>query len=152
LIGAKLIGGLCAIAGYAYYLRYRTSCYPDPGLNFHSFSRYFTFGRNITWIETTFAAPAMRHCGVCVGYFWLGMQAIVLWVAFDNVLLAQGIVSPIRAISEIGYHAFQSLVIAGLTMARFYASNYQRYASLSRPVFERAVVAANHAHESVLPR
>lgn len=127
LIIAKLIGGSLAVAGYAYYLRYRDRCYPPARINAGAFRRHFSFGRHVTAAEMWSGIPVGCHLGVNLGYFWAGMQGLVLWVALDNVLLRQGMVFPLRHISEMGYHMLQSAFVAGIVLWRFYAGNYHRY-------------------------
>ena len=86
LIAAKVFGGLLALAGYAYYLRHRDACYPQPGMNRSNFSRSFSFGRPASWLEMQAGIPFGPHLGVNLGYFWTGMQLLVFWVAADNSL------------------------------------------------------------------
>jgi hypothetical protein len=74
--------------------------------------------------------PVGPHLGVNLGYFWAGMQGLVLWVALDNMLLRAGILFPFRQHSELGYHLFQSLVVGAVVLQRFYAVNYRRYVAL----------------------
>lgn len=137
IIGAKIIGGWLAVAGYAYYLRHRTACYPAPGADRDAFCRHFSFGKPVSWIEALSGIPFGRHLGVNVGYFWAGMQLLIFWVALDNILLREGIVCPIRQYSEMGYHLTQSWAIAAIILTRFYLSNYRRYCLLSQPVAVR---------------
>jgi hypothetical protein len=131
LIVAKLIGGSLAYAGYVYYLRHRDHCYPGPGLDAAGFRRHFSFGRQATPGEMWSGIPVGRHLGVNLGYFWTGMQGLVLWVAVDNLLLRKGIVFPLRQWSEMAYHLFQSGIVALIVLWRFYASNYRRYRVLT---------------------
>jgi hypothetical protein len=130
LIIAKLIGGSMAAAGYAYYLRHRDRCYPSGGADSGAFRRHFSFGRQVSAAEMWAGIPVGCHLGVNLGYFWAGMQGLVLWVALDNMLLRQGIVFPLRHMSEMGYHLMQSACVAGIVLWRFYAGNYSRYVTL----------------------
>lgn len=130
LIIAKLIGGLLALAGYAYYLRHRDSCYPRGGLDRGNFCRHLSFGRPATWLQMQTGIPFGPHLGVNLGYFWTGMQLLIFWVALDNVLLHFGWYCSLRHISEMGYHMGQSLIVAVVVLARFYMGNYARYRSL----------------------
>jgi hypothetical protein len=127
IICAKIIGSLLAVAGYAYYLRHRDGCYPLPGATRSEFCRHLSFGRQATWLEMQAGIPIGTHLGVNLGYFWAGMQGLVLWVAVDNLLLSQGIVFPLRYYSETGYHTLQSMIVAALVCLRFYLGNYRRY-------------------------
>lgn len=128
LILAKVVGSLLAIAGYAYYLAYRDACYPAPGLPFVPFCRHFSFGRQADWLDMQRGIPLGVHLGVNLGYFWAGMQALVFWVALDNLMLHAGYVFGPRQYSEMGYHLFQSVVVSAFVLARFYRANYRRYA------------------------
>jgi hypothetical protein len=128
IISAKVIGSLLAVLGYAYYLRHRDGCYPSPGVTRSEFCRHLSFGRQATWLEMQAGIPIGTHLGVNLGYFWAGMQGLVLWVAVDNLLLEWGIVFPLRYYSETGYHALQSVIVATLVCMRFYLGNYRRYA------------------------
>lgn len=143
LILAKLVGGSLAVAGYVYYLRYRDRCYPGPGANRPAFRRHFSFGRQVTAAEMWSGLPIGLHLGVNLGYFWAGMQGLVLWVALDNMLLRAGFVFPMRQMSEMGYHLFQSGVVAAAVLWRFYAGNYRRYTVLTgaRTIAEAPVAA-----------
>jgi hypothetical protein len=147
LFGAKAVGATLAILGYAYYLRHRDACYPQPGLDRSAFCRYFSFGRQASWIEMQAGIPMGRTLGVNLGYFWTGMQALVVWVAVDNLLLKAGFVWGIRYWSEMGYHMLQSLIIAAGVITRLYAGNYARYVRASE--LGAAVVVAGPAGEVV---
>ncbi len=130
LFGAKIIGGSLAILGYYYYLLHRDRCYPPPGADPQAFRRHLSFGRQVSVAEMWGGFPVGLHLGVNLGYFWAGMQGLVLWVAMDNMLLRQGIVFPLRNWSEMGYHLLQSGLVSVVVLWRFYAINYRRYASL----------------------
>jgi len=134
IIAAKVLGAWMAVVGYAYYLHHHTACYPAPGMNRSDFCRHFAFGRPAGWLEMQCHLPARRHLWVSLGYFWAGMQLLVVWVAADNLLLLHGIVSPIRYYSELSYHLIQSAVVASMVMLRFYTANYRRYCVLSQTV------------------
>jgi hypothetical protein len=133
LIVAKAIGGLLAAAGYAYYLLQRDRCYPSPGATPPEFRRHFSFGRQVPANQMWSGIPFGRHLGVNLGYFWTGMQGLVLWVALDNMLLREGIVFPLRYWSEMAYHLLQSGVVAIVVLWRFYHGNYRRYSCLTAP-------------------
>lgn len=156
LVAAKLLGGGLAILGYFYYLRHRRECYPEPGASFRTFCRAFAYGTahhpapqshpmagpcgapdesRRTPGELSGAlgpVPALMHLGVNLGYFWAGMQALVVWVAVENILLGMGIAMPVRFWSELGYHMLQSAVVGGLVLARFFTGNYRRYQTLAQ--------------------
>ena len=123
LISAKLIGGFIAVAGYAYYLRYRTDCYPPAGADRDTFYRHFALGRS----DSQLSSGDTRHLVMSLGYFWTGMQLLVVWVAIDNMLLKYGWVFPMRSVSELGYHLFQSAIIGFIVLVRFHRVNYNRY-------------------------
>lgn len=131
IIGAKMLGGLLAVLGYAYYLHHRDACYPQPGADSAAFRRHLTFGRQAGLIESQMGIPIGIHLGVNLGYLWAGMQLLVLWVAVDNVLLRFGIVFPLRHVTESGYHLLQSLIVGAFVLHRFYSGNYHRYRSLT---------------------
>jgi hypothetical protein len=147
LVVAKLIGGSLAVAGYVYYLRNRDRCYPAPGANQAAFRHYFSFGQQVSGTEMWRGIPVGPHLGVNLGYFWAGMQGLVLWVALDNMLLRAGILFPFREYSELGYHLFQSLVVGAVVLRRFYAVNYRRYAALgdAAPIARAAAASPNPA-------
>jgi hypothetical protein len=151
LVMAKLIGGSLAVAGYVYYLRHRDRCYPAPGMDRRVFCRHFSFGQQVTTAEMWRGIPVGPYLGVNLGYFWVGMQGLVLWVALDNMLLRAGILFPFRQYSELGYHLFQSLVVGAVVLRRFYSVNYRRYralteaASIARPAMSPANPAAARA-------
>jgi hypothetical protein len=150
IIAAKLIGGWLAVAGYAYYLRYRDACYPTTPMNFGAFCRYFSFGRTVSWLQATVSVPTGHRLGVTLGYFWTGMQGIVFWVAMDNILVKHGFVFPLRYHSELAYHLLQSWIIALVVMARFYTGNYLRYRrQLSAVSADEAVVTMPVAQTSI---
>jgi hypothetical protein len=132
IVCAKLLGCWLAILGYAFYLRNRAACYPPPGADCDSFCRYLTFGRMISWVGGWSGFSSGKHLGVNLGYFWAGMQGLVVWVALDNWLLRYGLYSPMRRHTEIGYHLLQSAVIASMVMLRFYLGNYRRYCLLAQ--------------------
>lgn len=134
LICAKIIGGTIAIAGYYYYLSYRRSCYPTAGADFDSFCRSFAYGHRSRKKDVYF----LRYLFVNLGYFWAGMQFLIFWVALDNILLKFGIVFPLRQYSEMGYHLFQSMIVASVVLFRFYHGNYSRYLKLQPAVIDRA--------------
>ncbi|MGC8667464.1 MAG: hypothetical protein ACP5VE_05055 [Chthonomonadales bacterium] len=151
LVAAKLLGGGLAILGYLYYLRHRLECYPPRGASFRAFCRAFAYGppahacadlvsdppreAAVSQSETPAAVrvraycstPSWMHLGVNLGYFWAGMQGLVVWVAVENILLTLGIAVPLRSWSELGYHMLQSAVVGGLVLLRFFAGNYRRY-------------------------
>jgi len=128
LIGAKLVGCWIAAFGYAYYLRHRERCYGPAGADLG------TFAHNITFGDGTKDAPSQwLLLGVNIGYFWAGIQMLVIWVALDNILLRYNIYCPLRHVSELGYHLLQSLVVGGAVFARFYYGNYARYRAISAP-------------------
>src|SRR5207249_1651898 len=83
---------------------------------------------------------AWRRLAVNLGYFWTGMQALVVWVAIDNLLLGRGLAVPLRHLSETGYHFGQSWVVAGFVLGRFYWGNYRTYQRVSSICDGRAVV------------
>ncbi len=128
LIGAKLVGGALAVAGYWYYLKHRDSCYPVTFVKRRDFVRYMAYGGGNVRAGLTDSV----RLGIKVGYFWAGMQIIVLWVALDNFLLTRGFVMPGRAYSELGYHLAQSAVIAVFVLWRYYHTNYRRFLLLGR--------------------
>ncbi len=128
LILAKLIGGAAAVFGYRYYLLNRRTCYPSPGRDMSTFCRYMALGHSGSFPSLFRSKKAWMRVGVNLGYFWAGLQALVLWVALDNVLLLYGGVNPLRNISETGYHLLQSWLVAGLVLCRFYRVNYREYA------------------------
>jgi hypothetical protein len=127
LIIAKLIGGAAAVLGYRYYLLHRKKCYPLPGRDMSNFCRYMALGHSGSFPSLFRSKKAWRRVGVNLGYFWAGLQALVLWVALDNMLLLYGGVNPIRNISETGYHLLQSWLVAGLVLCRFYRVNFREY-------------------------
>jgi hypothetical protein len=131
LVAAKLIGGSLAIAGYVYYRRHRDRCYPEPGADFTTFRRHLSFGKQVSSGEMWRGIPVGPHLGVNLGYFWAGMQGLVLWVALDNMLLRAGILFPFRVYSELGYHLFQSVVVGAVVLHRFYSVNYNRYRGMT---------------------
>jgi hypothetical protein len=142
LVCAKLIGGWFAIVGYGYYLRHRTTCYPPAGADGQSFLRFFAFGRPVAWLDGHYQSPKLMNLGVKLGYFWAGLQALILWVALDNLLLSYGIVMPFRRVSELGYHLAQSWIVALMVLARFYKGNYRRYLGLTEPRIEEIAIPA----------
>ncbi len=136
LICAKLIGAWFAIAGYRFYLRHRNRAYPAMGADLNRFCHHLSFGNAN---PAAGPADAWLRIGVSLGYFWAGMQALVVWVAFDNLLLRFGITVSVRQYSEMAYHMLQSCVIATIVLARFYLGNFRRYQDLS---VSRAVVVS----------
>jgi hypothetical protein len=144
LITAKLIGGLLAVAGYAYYLRHRDTCYPQPGATRNGFCRYLSFGKPASWLEMQAGIPFGPHLGVNLGYFWTGMQLLIFWVALDNLLLWRfGWYFQGRHVSELGYHLVQSAVVAVVVLVRFYYGNYARYRRMSSTVLASAAQGAD---------
>jgi hypothetical protein len=127
LIGAKLFGGLVAILGYRYYLVNRVRCYPPAGLSLSEFCRYIIFGRHESLNGPQSSREAWRRALVSLGYFWAGLQILVIWVALDNLLLGYGLVFPGRRLSESGYHLIQSWLIGALVFCRFFLGNYRDY-------------------------
>ena len=134
LIFAKIIGGAIAVAGYYFYLSYRKSCYPAAGADFDSFCRTIAYGQGSRSKQDNI----IRYLFVNLGYFWAGMQLLIFWVALDNILLKFGIVFPLRQYSEIGYHLFQSMIVASIVLYRFYHGNYSRYLKLQPALIDRA--------------
>ncbi len=141
LIMAKLVGGGLAVAGYAWYLRYRTACYPPSGADFHGFCRFLAYGAPDSGPAMRSRPDAWRRVAMNLGYFWAGMQALVVWVAIDNLLLRYGISASMRRQSETGYHMIQSVVIAAAVLARFYLGNYRRYREMYPATATTATVA-----------
>ncbi len=126
LIAAKFVWAFLAILGYDFYLRHRTVCYPNAHERHAAFYRYFAFGppvarratdRQVTWLRL----------GIHVGYLLVGLHVLALWAALDNMLLANGLAFLMQNLSEHGYHLMQGVIVTGLTLARFYAANHQRY-------------------------
>ena len=162
LLAAKLLGGTLAILGYWYYLRHRRACYPPPGASFRTFCRAFAYGHSpdilaahdhcstggvienpaedsvsaraeASEVGRSCEAGRWTHLIVNLGYFWAGMQALVVWVAIENMLLGVGIAVPLRAWWETGYHMLQSGVVGGLVLVRFFVGNYRRYQRITAP-------------------
>lgn len=129
LIGAKLIGGVLAIAGYSYYARNREACYPAPGGSSADFARGFLFGEG-PLAGAQSRADSVRRTLVCAGYLWTGMQAVVLWVALDNLGILFGVRSPLRIGSETAYHYMQTALVGIAVLTRYYAVNLARYRSM----------------------
>jgi len=77
--------------------------------------------------------PSARNLWVNLGYFWAGMQLLIVWVAIDNILLLRGWACGIRAYSEMGYHLFQSSLVGFATLYRLFRSNYVAYSKVSGP-------------------
>jgi len=148
LVVAKTIGGLLAAWGYAYYLNQRDKCYPAPGVSPSEFRRHFSFGRQVSKQEMWSGIPFGRHLGVNLGYFWTGMQGLVLWVALDNMLLREGIVFPLRYWSEMAYHLLQSGIVAVVVLWRFYGGNYQRYRCLTSSAYSKAISCQSQSKET----
>jgi hypothetical protein len=132
LVIAKLLGGWLAVAGYAYYLRNRAFCYPPMRVDARAFSRWFLFGPPNVHIK--------RHTLCALGYFWAGMQLLVVWVAADNIGIAYGVVSPLRGSSDLAYHLMQSWTVGLLVALRYLSGNYQRFERATR----EGVLAAVH--------
>lgn len=128
LVCAKIVGIGAATLGYAYYLVHRDACYPAFVASRSEFCRHLSFGSYESRVTAT------TRLLVNIGYFWAGMQAIVVWVAFDNLLIAFGLPSPWRPDSETLYHLFQSVVVGAFVIARFCQVNYTRYLLRFRPV------------------
>jgi hypothetical protein len=130
LIGAKLIGGWLAVAGYGYYLRNRERCFPSPGLDGLQFSHCFLFGDDS-------APQAGRTVGMSVrafvtlGCLWAGMQIVLLWVAVDNLVLYHGIVLRTGLRQEWAYHIAQSMTVAVGVLLSMFRANYRRYRALA---------------------
>ena len=129
LIVAKALWGFLAILGYGFYLRYRTLCYPGGNERHFGFYRYFALGppvarrasdRQLSWLRL----------GVHLGYLLVGLHALALWAAFDNMLIAAGQSHLLADLSEHGYHLMQGAIVTALTLSRFYAANHQRYCLL----------------------
>jgi len=127
IIIAKTFGTILAVAGYGYYLKYRDECYPSSGASREEFFRHFSFGKQATWMEMAAGIPLGRRLGVNIGYFWTGMQVLLVWVACDNLLLRAGYAFPLRHYSELAYHLMQSNLVAVVVISRFYMGNYYRY-------------------------
>lgn len=158
LLVAKLIGGAFAVFGYAYYLRYRIACYPAETFDapapraFSTFCQHFAFGKNVSWLSQHWRRRNSRHLLVGTGYFWTGMQWMVVWVALDNLLLQYGFAWEIRRYSETAYHVLQSTSVASLVLMRYYWGNYQRYLRLIRYAPTNAPVFAAVRSEAATPR
>src|SRR5438034_5724030 len=118
LIAAKAVWATLAVIGYAFYLRFRTLCYPHALDRHNGFYRFFAFGppqarrasdRQMAWLRT----------GIHLGYLLVGLHGLVLWAAIDNMLLGIGLSNVLQNLSEHGYHAFQAVLVTALTLARF---------------------------------
>jgi hypothetical protein len=130
LITAKVIGGLAAVVGYAYYLQNRTLCYPPLGMSCLPFYRHIV-ANEINLQNANERDPHFwQRILVTLGYLWAGMQFILFWVALDNILLVYGIQCELRFYTELGYHMLQGVIIASLVLYRFYFINYSRYVAI----------------------
>lgn len=127
LIFAKTMWGLLAVAGYAYYLRNRSACYPPPGTDRKLFFRHLALGEASGTGEDGKDHHFWQRILVTLGYLWAGMQIMLFWVVLDNILLVYGIHCGLRLHTEFGYHMIQSAIIASFVLFRFYAGNYARY-------------------------
>ncbi|HSV73293.1 MAG TPA: hypothetical protein VLH79_05990 [Chthonomonadales bacterium] len=123
LIGAKLVGGACAVAGYAFYLRHRHACYPVAGLGLSAFGRAFLLGSPTAGVHA-------RRILVTLGYLWAAMQALVAWVAIDNLLIYFGYSPPFRGLDPMAYHLSQGMLISGAALWRMVVANHAEYVQL----------------------
>ncbi|HXG25014.1 MAG TPA: hypothetical protein VNJ09_10695 [Chthonomonadales bacterium] len=127
LIAAKIVWGMLAVAGYAYYLRNRIVCYPSPGIGCKYFYRYLVIGEPNGQGEDSKDHHFWQRILVTLGYLWAGMQIMLFWVALDNILLLYEIQCVLRQHTEFGYHMIQGIIVASFVLFRFYAVNYARY-------------------------
>ena len=73
---------------------------------------------------------ARIRLGIHLGYLLVGLHALAIWAAIDNMVLAAGHTRMLADLSSHGYHMMQGIIVTGLTFARFYATNHQRYCLL----------------------
>ena len=130
LLAAKALWAILAVLGYDFYLRYRTICYPSAHERHFGFYRYFAFGPPQARRESDRRIARLRT-GIHLGYLLVGLHALCLWAALDNMLLAAGLSPMLADLSDHGYHLMQGMFVMSLTLARFYATNHQRYCLLN---------------------
>jgi len=128
---------------YGFYLRHRNTAYPAGGADLNRFCHHLSFGSSLGYLGPN---DSWLRIGVSLGYFWAGMQALVVWVAIDNLLLRFGISVSVRQYSEMLYHMFQSCIIASIVLTRFYIGNYRRYQDLT---LSHAVVSSQGMEVSI---
>jgi hypothetical protein len=129
LVGAKVLGGWLAVAGFRHYLRHRDRCYPVPGLAPLEFCHYFMFGDEGAARSRRVGGVAPRAL-VVLGFLWAGMQTVLLWVTADNLLLHYGVVLRTGAYDEWAYHTMQSVTVALAVLAVMFRVNFRRYVAL----------------------
>lgn len=129
ILAAKALWALLAILGYDFYLRHRTTCYPNSLERHLGFYRYFAFGPPQARRASDRVIARLR-LGVHLGYLLVGLHLLAIWAAVDNTMLAAGQARMLENLSASGYHVMQGVIVGALTLARFYATNHQRYCLL----------------------
>lgn len=129
LVGAKLLGGTLAVIGYWYYRMNRERCYPGPGLPPLEFCHHFLFGDDHNQ-QTRGLSDTVMRAAVTLGFLWSGMQAVLLWVAADNLLIYRGVSWRSGASQEWAYHAAQSVSVAFAVLGVMFYKNYRQYGAL----------------------
>jgi len=131
VIVAKVGITALSIFTYAFYMKYRRSCYPQERCGQAAFIRYFLLGRHVSWVQLLYTPCRPKHA-LCWAGGVLGIAASIYYTMLSVNNMAIGLYNttfdvPLEIIKMSSYYVNRVVQLLLCLAISFAWMNYCRY-------------------------